>query len=305
MLKKPIIKNMLIIKKRNDRFNMDRLKKVGEYLAKKHSVKVYVEPNVYSKYSQHFHCFNEKMADKIDLCISIGGDGTLLYLNSLFQKIDSIPPVLAFSTGNLGFLINFHHKDIEKVIEKYLTAPKNFHISNRSTLTCTTMENGLEKNSYRVLNELTIERGEWLLPIPIEIYLNNKLLTETRADGIIVSTPTGSTAYSMSAGGSMVSPSVSAILLTPICPHTLSFRPLILPDETVLRLRIPKLEEMERTGTEKACLTYDGQVRKMFSDKEEVVIKISNSKFPLIKNEFGEHYWFRSLQEKLHWNKHK
>ncbi|MES1918932.1 hypothetical protein MHBO_000818 [Bonamia ostreae] len=297
-------KYLLIIKKFNDKFNVDRIKKMAENISTKHSVRIYVEPSFYKRNPlKQFNCFNEKIADKIDLCISIGGDGTILHLNSLFQKI-SVPPVLAFSTGHLGFLINFHQNDLEKIVEHYLIKPSNFSISPLFTLVCTKKRHGKLEKSYRVLNEITIERGEWLLPIPIEIFVNGKILTKTKADGIIVSTPTGSTAYSMSAGGSLVSPMVSAILITPICPHTLSFRPLIVPLETEIKIRVPKFV-CSQSDDASAYLTFDGQIREKLKDDDEIIIKASETRFPIVRKEKEESTWYQSLRDKLHWNSQK
>lgn len=204
-----------------------------------------------------------------DLVVTLGGDGTVLFTSWLFQRI--VPPVLAFSLGSLGFLTNF---DFAKYKDQLNTVmgDQGMRINLRMRFTATvyrsaaassggqlrtTNERGsggkIEGETHEVLNELVIDRGPSSYISSLDLYANDSLLTRISADGIILSTPTGSTAYSLSAGGSLVHPDIPAILLTPICPHTLSFRPMLLNDDMALKVAIPE------TGRGTAFVSFDGE----------------------------------------------
>ena len=166
--------------------------------------------------------------EKFDLVLTLGGDGTVLFTSWLFQRI--VPPILSFSLGSLGFLTNFEYDRFKEHLNKVM-GDEGMRVNLRMRFTCTVYRDGVEGEEmvegeqFEVLNELVIDRGPSPYVSNLELYGDNELLTVVQADGCIFSTPTGSTAYSLSAGGSLVHPDIPAILLTPICPHTLSFRP--------------------------------------------------------------------------------
>jgi NAD+ kinase len=170
--------------------------------------------------------------EKFDLVLTLGGDGTVLFTSWLFQRI--VPPILSFALGSLGFLTNFEFAQYKAALNKIMT-DVGMRVNLRMRFTCTVYRyqknaapgspQHIEAEQFEVLNELVIDRGPSPYVSNLELYGDNNLLTVVQADGCIFSTPTGSTAYSLSAGGSLVHPDIPAILLTPICPHTLSFRP--------------------------------------------------------------------------------
>ena len=146
----------------------------------------------------------------------------------------------------------------------------------------------------QVLNEIVIDRGPSPWVSNLELYSDEKPLTIVQADGLILSTPTGSTAYSLSAGGSLVHPSIPAILLSPICPHTLSFRPMLLPDSTVLRVCVP------RTSRATAYISFDGRNRVELRKGDYVEIQASRFPFPTVAKEEGE--WVDTVCRTFQWN---
>lgn len=201
----------------------------------------------------------DDLTDKIDFIICLGGDGTLLYASLLFQQ--SVPPVMAFHLGSLGFLtpFQFHnfHEQVTNVLEGHAA------LTLRSRLRCILVrkpnsnksqsESFAETSSYHdsssssssgqkpstnilVLNEVVIDRGPSPYLSNIDLFLDGKHITSVQGDGLIVSTPTGSTAYAVAAGASMIHPSVPAIMVTPICPHSLSFRPIVVPAGVELKV---------------------------------------------------------------------
>ncbi|SCU99130.1 LANO_0F00892g1_1 [Lachancea nothofagi CBS 11611] len=182
----------------------------------------------------------EDIVDKVDLLVTLGGDGTILRAVSLFASMQ-VPPVLAFSLGTLGFLLPFNFKQHKEVFEQVLSSrAKCLH---RTRLECHVIRRGSKENcsksvAHHAMNDIFLHRGNSPHLTNLDIFIDGEYLTRTTADGVTLATPTGSTAYSLSAGGSIVSPLVPAILLTPICPRSLSFRPLILPHSSHIKIKI-------------------------------------------------------------------
>ncbi|CAO2649332.1 Nn.00g067170.m01.CDS01 [Neocucurbitaria sp. VM-36] len=233
----------------------------------------------------------QHLANKTDLVCTLGGDGTLLRASSLFSQAESVPPVLSFAMGTIGFLGEFKFKEYKRAFrEVYMSGAPDTYSTLSDSLggnppkPPTSPEDPLDRplsyadirgkamgtnrtarillrNRLKVgifgpdgtriggaegdgdtyaLNEVTLHRGSSPHLKIIDVYINNRFLTEAVADGMIISSPTGSTAYSLSSGGSIVHPLVPSLLLTPICPRSLSFRPLVLPAETPITLRLGK-----------------------------------------------------------------
>ena len=235
--------------------------------------------------------------EKFDLVLTLGGDGTVLFTSWLFQRI--VPPILSFSLGSLGFLTNFKYDEFKESLSKIM-GDEGMRVNLRMRFTCTVYRNGAEGSDmdeaeqYEVLNELVIDRGPSSYISNLELYGDNELLTVVQADGCIFSTPTGSTAYSLSAGGSLVHPDIPAILLTPICPHTLSFRPMILADSLLLRVSIP------RHSRASAYCSFDGKGRVELRPGDHVTIAASQYPFPTVVKTSND--WFESVSRTLQWN---
>ncbi|KAF3910500.1 hypothetical protein AA313_de0203553 [Arthrobotrys entomopaga] len=199
---------------------------------------------------------------KTSLTVTFGGDGTILHAASIFSTSPVVPPLLSFSLGTLGFLGPWKFADYKTAARAVFT--NNARVMRRSRIKMKVFEgnkqltgdlwppNGMhngsntegvnngevEKNGVWAMNEVNIHRGQNPHMAVVEVFVDGRFLTEAVADGIILSTPTGSTAYSLSSFGSIVHPKVPAILLTPICPRSLSFRPLVLPAESEVTLRL-------------------------------------------------------------------
>lgn len=236
--------------------------------------------------------------EKFDLVLTLGGDGTVLYTSWLFQRV--VPPILSFSLGSLGFLTNFEYKNYQDSLDAIM-GEEGMRVNMRMRFTCTvyrapaanTIE-PIEGEQFEVLNELVIDRGPSPYVSNLELYGDGELLTVVQADGCIFSTPTGSTAYSLSAGGSLVHPDIPAILLTPICPHTLSFRPMLLTDSMALRIAVPKGSRAT------AYCAFDGKGRIELRQGDCVTIAASQYPFPTVLSRPTE--WFDSISRTLRWN---
>ncbi|KAF2716951.1 ATP-NAD kinase [Polychaeton citri CBS 116435] len=262
-----------------------------------------------------------------DLVITLGGDGTVLFTSWLFQRI--VPPVLSFSLGSLGFLTNFEFDQYKKQLDRIM-GDAGMRVNLRMRFTCTVYRSAastylnasnsvstqslqtaatqaandllnpmkeeakIEGETHEILNELVIDRGPSSYISSLDLYANDSLLTRISADGIILSTPTGSTAYSLSAGGSLVHPDIPAILLTPICPHTLSFRPMLLNDDMALKVSVPA------SGRGSAFISFDGKGRVELGRGDEVVVRASQYPFPTVMGQPLE--WFDSISRTLRWN---
>lgn len=219
-------------------------------------INVIVQPDVAEEISQDFRStpksnpnqphvlYTGEDADiikKTDLLVTLGGDGTILRAVSLFSQTQ-VPPVLAFSLGTLGFLLPFDFTEHKEIFAQVLTSrAKCLH---RTRLECHLVRNGKSENTttLHAMNDIFLHRGNSPHLTNLDIFIDGEFLTRTTADGVTLATPTGSTAYSLSAGGSIVSPLVPSILLTPICPRSLSFRPLILPHTSHIKIKIGSKE---------------------------------------------------------------
>lgn len=239
--------------------------------------------------------------EKFDLVLTLGGDGTVLFTSWLFQRI--VPPVLSFSLGSLGFLTNFEFERYKEHLNRVM-GDVGMRVNLRMRFTCTVFRQDRSKGAepgaveegeqFEVLNELVIDRGPSPYVSNLELYGDNELLTIVQADGCIFSTPTGSTAYSLSAGGSLIHPSIPAILLTPICPHTLSFRPMVLSDTLLLRIAVPA------NSRSTAYCAFDGKGRIELKQGDYVTLEASQYPFPTVMA--GGNEWVESVQRALRWN---
>lgn len=240
-----------------------------------------------------------------DLCITLGGDGTVLFVSSLFQK--HVPPTISFSLGSLGFLTNFDFEDFKTDLPVVLKDKVRTNL--RMRLECKVYRRHEPEidpvtgkkicyvefvSEHHILNEITIDRGPSPFLSMLELYGDGSLLTVAQADGLIVATPTGSTAYSLSAGGSLVYPTVNAISVTPICPHTLSFRPIILPESMNLKIKVsPKA----RGG---AWVAFDGKSRVELQRGDFITVSSSPYVFPTVEASPTE--FIDSISRSLNWN---
>lgn len=251
--------------------------------------------DTYTKAKDTLKFWNKQSALKnpeiFDLVLTLGGDGTVLYVSNLFQKV--VPPVMSFSLGSLGFLTNFDFEDFREKMTNVIKSGVKACL--RMRFTCRVHRaDGKLVCEQQVLNELVIDRGPSPFVTNLELYGDGSLLTVAQADGLIIATPTGSTAYSLSAGGSLVHPGVSAISVTPICPHTLSFRPILLPDGMFLKVKVPN------DSRAIAWSSFDGRVRTELKRGDYVTVHASQYPFPTVISSKTE--YIDAVSRNLHWN---
>lgn len=227
-----------------------------------------------------------------DLLISIGGDGTMLRSISFVR--DFSIPIVGINTGRLGFLATIQKDEIEKAINDILKG--NYRISERSLLTIKTEpENESLLDFNMALNEIAVSRKNTTSMIKVETYLNNEYLTSYWADGLIISTPTGSTGYSLSCGGPIIMPNADSFTLTPIAPHNLSVRPLVIPNSTEIKLKVSGREDSYLVSLDSRMATLN--------NNSTVIIKKADFKIKMIELK-GESF-IHTLRKKLLWGEDK
>ena len=210
---------------------------------------------------------------KMSHIIAIGGDGTILRASSLVNG--EVVPIIAVNMGKVGFLSEFSKDEIFKVIDKVISG--DYDIEKRSKLKCEIIKDNKVIETPSALNEMVVITKNPAKILEFEVYINDKLIENVRADGIIISTPTGSTAYSLSAGGPIVSPNVDCFIITPICPYKLSSRPLVVPSSDKIKLKL-KLDKP-------ALLVIDGSVEYEINRDDELIFKKSDSYAYFVKGQ--------------------
>ncbi len=225
----------------------------------------------------------EEFHKYVDAVISLGGDGTMLDASKKFFNKDI--PILGINVGRLGFLAEFQCDDLEGTIDKMLRG--EYRVVNRSFFEATTDDG----SNYYALNDVVIEKAESRL-LTINAYASEHLVATYRADGLIVSTPTGSTAYSLSCGGPVIHPATSVMCLTPISPHTLTLRPLIVPDDIEITI-------IAESGIGSCKVSIDGQTTIEMLDGEKLTIRKSDTIMKMIKPVDSSYYDL--LSRKLLW----
>lgn len=229
-----------------------------------------------------------KAAEGCDLLIVLGGDGTLLAAARALGGRDI--PLFPVNLGGLGFLTAITVDEIYPELERALRG--EHRIGRRRMLHCELLRAGERVAEYDALNDLVIGKGTIARMIDIDVYVDGYFVCAYKADGLIISTPTGSTAYSLSAGGPIIFPRVGALCLTPICPHMLTNRPVILPE-------ISRIEAVNRAEDEAAHLTIDGQVGEPLAAGDRVVASRSPHVLQLIRP--PRSMFFDVLRQKLKW----
>ena len=231
---------------------------------------------------------------RVDLIVVLGGDGTLLATARLLNERHV--PILAVNLGSLGFLTEITLDEMYSNLEAVLAGR---HALDRRSMLQVEVRRGNETiSSYRALNDAVLNKGALARILDFDLTIDGQFVSTFKADGLILSTPTGSTAYSMAAGGPIVCPSVCAILVTPICPHTLTNRPLVVPDTSELVV-IVKPASAGKPGKELVFLTVDGQVGLPISGEERVVVSKSSSGIELVRP--ASRNYFEVLRNKLKW----
>jgi NAD+ kinase len=226
--------------------------------------------------------------DHVEMIIVLGGDGTLLSVARLVG--DHEVPILGVNLGGLGFLTEITLEELYRVLERVIQG--DFITDERVVLNAAVIRRGERMAEFIVLNDAVINKGALARIIDLETTINEEYLTTFKSDGLIISTPTGSTAYNLSAGGPIVYPSLHCIIVTPICPHTLTNRPIVIPDDV-------KIRSILQTKQQEVILTLDGQQGFSLEFEDVVEVRKAEGRILLIKSPY-RHY-FEVLREKLKW----
>ena len=229
-----------------------------------------------------------EMPGKVDLLIVLGGDGTLL---ATARALNGKPvPILAVNLGGLGFLTVITREELYPTLESVLRG--EHHSERRVQLEGSLIRADEVITSFLALNDAVLNKGAISRILDFELHVNGQYVSSYKSDGLIVSTPTGSTAYSLAAGGPITMPSVEAFIVTPICAHTLTHRPLVVPDTASIEIAVTTLREA-------AYLTVDGQVGIATHSEDRVCLKKADSYVEVIQS--ADKDYFRILQQKLRW----
>lgn len=222
----------------------------------------------------------------VDIALSIGGDGTFLRTASLIEKKDI--PILGINTGRLGFLADIANKDIDSTLEDLILG--RYRIEKRTQLMLSTENKDFQGYNY-ALNEVAILKQDTASMLTIHAHVNDEYLTSYQADGIIIATPTGSTAYSLSVGGPIMTPDSSNFILSAIAPHSLSMRPLVIEDNSIITLDI-------ESRNQNFLVSLDGRSNVLNTG---IRLRIEKGHYPLKVIKRIGHTFFETLREKLMW----
>ncbi len=290
MPKTTVIKKIGIVTKRNNAGFGKLVEDLKEYLEGKkkevffdtHAAKLIKIEKGYSK---------QYLMKKMDLVIALGGDGTLLKTarQCTYKKV----LILGVNIGNLGFLTECPPSKLHKTLDKIFR--KQYFIDKRALLRVTHYRKGKKLETTLALNDAVINQGSFARLITLDLELDNRKMVKFKADGMIVATPTGSTAHSLSAGGPIIHPKIESLVITPICPSSLSLRPIVIPGNRQLVVRI---ETQRREESDKIGLTIDGQetMELQYGD----ILKIRRSKRKSLMVRTGNRY-YKILRDKLDW----
>ncbi|WP_452600676.1 NAD kinase [Pontimicrobium sp. MEBiC06410] len=233
-----------------------------------------------------------KLDDTFDLLISIGGDGTILRAITYLKDLNI--PIVGINTGRLGFLATIQHDEIEKAIQQILD--KDYTLSKRTLLSIETSPSNSDIVGLNfALNEIAVSRKNTTSMITVETYLNNEFLTSYWSDGLIISTPTGSTGYSLSCGGPVITPDTTSFVLTPIAPHNLSARPLVIEDSTTIQLKVSGREDNYLVSLDSRIATLSN----------ETIITLKKADFTINMIELNDESFLDTLRKKLLWGEDK
>jgi len=282
------MKTIGIIAKKNKPEAVVLVENIAKRLGEKGAV-VFVENDCHVAMANIRHAQQDCIISEVDILVVLGGDGTLLSVARIpgSERI----PILAVNLGGLGFLTEIRINEIDSVLDSILA--DDFMVNERMMLTCTMRRGqGAVEESYQALNDVVINKGALARMIELETFVGRDYLNSFRADGLIISTPTGSTGYAVSAGGPLIYPSLRLIALTPICPHTLTNRPIILNEHSTIRVLV-------KAGDEDVFLTIDGQVGARMAIGDRIEVCRSHKSISLIQNPFRTYYG--TLKEKLKW----
>ncbi len=287
------MKRIGIIAKQNKPEAAPVVRRLVEWLQPK-KIEVYIEEGMGEGFHPPLagpHLNSMKRDDiptQVEMIIVLGGDGTLLSVARLVG--DHGVPILGVNLGGLGFLTEITLEELYRVLERVVQG--DFITDERVVFKAAVIRRGERMAEFTVLNDAVVNKGALARIIDLETTINGEYLTTFKSDGLILSTPTGSTAYNLSAGGPIVHPSLHCIIITPICPHTLTNRPIMIPDDVEIRAIL-------KTKQQEVILTLDGQQGFTLEFEDVVEVRKAENRILLIKSPY-RHY-FEVLRKKLKW----
>lgn len=273
---RPIIKDIFVF------FNRNSVELVIEEKFLEILYKEEIVSKKYNTFASHLD-----LDRSFDILISIGGDGTILRATTFVR--DSGIPILGVNAGRLGFLAKVQKESIESFLQ--IVLEKKYTISERTLLSIECPDIDLNF----AMNEIAVSRKDTTSMITIETFLNGEYLNSYWADGLIISTPTGSTGYSLSCGGPILTPNVNGLVITPIAPHNLNARPLVIPDDTEIKLKVSGREEQY-------LVSLDSRITSISNNSELVINK---TPFKINMVEIPDETFFKTLRNKLLWGEDK
>jgi len=277
---RPIIKDIFVFFNRNN----------VELVIEENFLKILYEQEIVAKPYNTFASYKD-LDSSFDILISIGGDGTILRAATFVR--DSGIPILGVNAGRLGFLAKVQKDNIESFLQ--IVLEKKYTISQRSLLSIESNPLHPEIEINFAMNEISVSRKDTTSMITIETYLNGEYLNSYWADGLIISTPTGSTGYSLSCGGPIFMPGVKGLVITPIAPHNLNARPLVIPDDTEIKLKVSGREEQY-------LVSLDSRITSVNNNAE---LMIKKTPFQINMVEIPEETFLKTLRNKLLWGEDK
>lgn len=277
----PIIRDIFVF------FNSNHV----EMIIEANFLKILYERQLIKKEYKTFSSYKE-LDNSFDLLLSIGGDGTILRAATLVRNTGI--PILGINAGRLGFLASVQKENISTFLQ--MVVDKNYTITKRTLLKASVAPKNTEIARLNfAMNEVTVSRKDTASMISIDTYLDGAFLTSYWADGLIISTPTGSTGYSLSCGGPILTPDVKSLVITPISPHNLSARPLVVPDTTEIKLRVSGREQQHLVSMDSRSISIGN----------ESILTIKKNTFPINMVEIPGETFFKTLRNKLLWGEDK
>ncbi len=266
---------------------------------KSKNVEVFIEEELYQKLREsgttgNYNTFtkNSGLDRSFKMFVSFGGDGTILRAVTYIRNLDI--PIVGVNTGRLGFLSTLKKEEVKRVLNDFVDG--KYRIEERSLVEVQADFEIPEFKEYNfALNEVSISRKDTTSMITVETYLNEEYLTSYWADGLIIATPTGSTGYSLSCGGPVINPDVKSLVITPIAPHNLNARPLVISDDTVLRMKVYGREEQH-------LVSLDSRIASLDNEKE-ITVKKANFTVKMIA--YNSESFLDTLRNKLLWGQDK
>ena len=278
---RPIIRDIFVF------FNANNVEMVIE----ENFLKILYEQEIVKKEYKTFNS-HKCLDSSFDILVSIGGDGTILRAATFVR--DSGVPIIGINAGRLGFLAKVQKESIEQFLQ--IVLEKKYTISQRTllSLACSPENEQINELNF-AMNEVTVSRKDTTSMITIETYLNDEYLNSYWADGLIISTPTGSTGYSLSCGGPILTPEVKGLVITPIAPHNLNARPLVITDDTIIKLKVSGRENQYLVSLDSRIATLDNNS----------ILTIRKTPFQINMVEIPDETFLNTLRNKLLWGEDK